>query len=491
VKLVVATISPASARADLLAVTAFEGAKSPQGEMPPAARKAFAALIRSTAFNGKDGKAVLVPAPRGISAGAVLLVGLGREGRDLAEATRRAAGTTLTKAGELAAKSIAFLPPDGGAAIALAATEGFHLADYAFTRYKTSSFAKSNVTVTVHASKNALPAAKSGLAVIASVTAGTKLARDLSNEPGNVMTPARLAAAAEEVARQRRKDGITCEILEQAAIEKLGMGAYLAVGWGSAEKPRFIHLSYSPKGAGKRRRVALVGKGLCFDSGGISIKPAANMEDMKYDMCGAAAVIGLFSCLPDLGVTHEVHGYVAATENMPSGAAVRPGDIVKSMAGRTIEVINTDAEGRLTLVDAITYALRAKPDVIVDLATLTGACAVALGEATGIMANDDGLRDALMAASDATGERAWPLPLFEDYRSQLKSEHADVKNLGDRYGGALTAGLFLAEWVPRDIPWAHLDIAGSAWVGRDLACCPKGATGIGVRTLAAWLANLE
>jgi leucyl aminopeptidase len=491
VKLVVATFSAASVRADLLAVTVFEGGKSPQGEIPAAAHKALAAVIRSTSFNGKDGKSVLVPAPRGIGAGALLLVGLGREGRDLAEATRRAAGTTLTKAGELAARKVAFVPPDGPATLVLAAAEGFHLADYAFTRYKTSSSAKTAVSVMVHAPKISLAAAKKGLARVFAVASATKLARDLGNEPANIMTPARLAGAAEDVARLRRKDGVTCEVLDQAAIEKLGMGAYLAVGWGSANKPRFIHLTYVPKGAGKRRRVALVGKGLCFDSGGISIKPAANMEDMKYDMCGAAAVIALFSCLPDLGVAHEVHGYVAATENMPSGAAVRPGDIVTSMAGRTIEVINTDAEGRLTLVDAITYALRSKPDVVVDLATLTGACAVALGEATGIMANDDALRDALCDASDAVGERAWPLPLFEDYRSQLKSEHADVKNLGDRYGGALTAGLFLAEWVPRDLPWAHLDIAGSAWVGRDLACCPKGATGIGVRTLAAWLDTLK
>lgn len=208
------------------------------------------------------------------------------------------------------------------------------------------------------------------------------------------------------------------------------------------------------------------------------------------DMCGSAAVLGLFRCLPDLGIPQEVHGFIASTDNMPSGSAIKPGDIVRSMSGRTIEVINTDAEGRLTLVDAITQALRTKPDVVIDLATLTGACAVALGAATGIMSNDRELQDALVASSDATGERAWPLPLFADYEPQLQSEFADVKNVGERYGGALTAGLFIQQWVPEGLPWAHLDIAGSAWTGAELPYCPKGATGIGVRTLAHWLGSL-
>jgi leucyl aminopeptidase len=237
--------------------------------------------------------------------------------------------------------------------------------------------------------------------------------------------------------------------------------------------------------------VAVVGKGLTFDSGGISIKPSAGMEDMKFDMCGSAAVVGLFHCLPDLGVAQEVHGFIAATDNMPSGSAIKPGDIVKSMAGRTIEVVNTDAEGRLTLVDAITHALKSKPDVVIDVATLTGACAVALGAATGIMSNDRALRDALWQASDRAGERAWPLPLFADYRSQVQSDFADIKNVGERFGGALTAGLFIQEWIPEGLPWAHLDIAGSAWSHSDLPNGAKGATGVVVRTLATWLAGLS
>lgn len=208
------------------------------------------------------------------------------------------------------------------------------------------------------------------------------------------------------------------------------------------------------------------------------------------DMCGAAAVLGLFRALPALGVPHEVHGMVATCDNMPSGKAYKPGDVVTSRSGRTIEVLNTDAEGRLTLVDALTTALTLKPDVIVDLATLTGACAMALGAATGIMSRHEDLLDALLRAADAAGERSWPLPLFADYLPQLDSDVADIKNLGERMAGATTAGLFLSTWVPEDVPWAHLDIAGSAWVAKEQPYCPKGATGTGVRTLARWLRDL-
>ncbi len=495
-KLTLGTPAVRSARADALVVTVFEGDRKIAGPADAATSTALGKLMTAAGgFSGKAGKTLAMPSPPRYGARTVVFVGLGRKGRDLAEMTRRAAGTALSKAGTFGGKSLVFLPPAGEAEIVAAACEGFLLADYAFERHRTPAAGagagakKAEKSVTVACPAAAKAAVTRELASLRSVASAVALARDLGNEPANVLTPIRMAEEALALARARAKDGITCQVLGLKEIEKLGMGAYLAVARGSIHEPRFIHLTWKPK---KRtgQRVALVGKGLCFDSGGLSIKPAAGMEDMKHDMCGAAAVIGLFRCLPDLGIGHEVHGFVAACENMPSGSACRPGDIVRSMAGRTIEILNTDAEGRLTLVDAITYALRTEPDVMVDLATLTGACAVALGEASGIMSNDDALREALWASSDATGERAWPLPLFEDYRGQILADHADTKNLGDRFGGALTAGLFMQEWVPSSLPWAHMDIAGSAWTGKEQGYCPKGATGIGVRTLAHWLRGL-
>ena len=483
-------LGPAAAEAskvDVLAVPVFEGG-SVEGMVGKPAARSIGRALSSAQFSGKEGKTLVVAAPAGVAARAVMLIGLGRRGRDTAEATRRAAGTALGKASEASMRRIAFAPPSADAAVIAAACEGFLLADYTFSKYKSANGKKDSPekTVTVACSADAKAAVTAELPLLRSLAAGVKTARDLGNEPANVLTPIQLAEEAMAVARERKADGVKCQVLGLKEIEKLGMGAYLAVARGSVNEPRFIHLTWTPKRR-TGRKVALVGKGLCFDSGGISIKPAGGMEDMKHDMCGAATVVGLFRCLPDLGVGHEVHGFIAACENMPSGSACRPGDIVKSMSGRSIEIINTDAEGRLTLVDAMQYAMQGNPDVMIDLATLTGACAVALGEASGIMSNDPALRDALWRSSDATGERAWPLPLFEDYKGQIKSEHADVKNLGDRFGGALTAGLFLQEWVPATLPWAHLDIAGSAWTGRELSYCPKGATGIGVRTLAHWL----
>ena len=494
-KLTLGTPSVRSARADALVVTVFEGSRSVAGPLDAATASALSKLMAAGGgFSGKLGKVLTMPSPARFGARTVAFVGLGRKGRDLAEMTRRAAGTAQGKSGTFGAKSLVFLPPAEDAATVAAACEGFLLADYTFGRHQTTPASGAQAkkpaekAVTVACPASAKAELTRQLPALRSLASAVALARDLGNEPANILTPVRMAEEAVALAKSRAKDGITCQVLGLKEIEKLGMGAYLAVARGSAHEPRFIHLTYRPK---KRtgQRVALIGKGLTFDSGGISIKPAAAMDEMKHDMCGAAAVIGLFRCLPDLGIGHEVHGFVAACENMPSGTAFRPGDIVRSMAGRTIEVLNTDAEGRLTLVDAITYALRAEPDVMVDLATLTGACVVALGEASGIMSNDAALRDALWKSSDATGERAWPLPLFEDYMTQVKSEIADTKNLGERGGGALTAGLFLQAWVPDSVPWAHMDIAGSAW-GKEQPYCPKGATGIGVRTLAHWLRGL-
>jgi leucyl aminopeptidase len=270
----------------------------------------------------------------------------------------------------------------------------------------------------------------------------------------------------------------------------MGMGAFVGVAQGSEEPPKFIHLTYTPKGR-PRRRVVLIGKGITFDSGGLDLKTADGMLRMKDDMSGAAGVLGIFQALPQLRPPVEVHGLIAATENMPSGTAQRPGDIVRAMNGLTIEIGNTDAEGRLTLADALAYAVREiKPDEMVDMATLTGAVVIALGQGlSGVMASDDALATRLLAAAETAGERMWRLPLHEEYKDGLKSEVADLNNISSQRGaGAIVAGLFMREFT-EGVPWAHLDIAGTAFTERELPLGPKGATGVGVRTLLGYLVN--
>jgi len=495
VKLKFGNADAASLKADLIAVGVYEGEEAPAGEWSPEAARQLKALIQKAGFGGQAGKIRASASPSGFAAPRLMLVGLGREKvRDANEQARRLGGQVFGKMGEHGASSVVVMPPNGQASTTASCFEGAMLADYAFTARKGEGGKKaknSECTVTVCVADAARSATKREVGILEDVARGTKLARDLGNEPSNVLTPAELAKRAQALAKGRGDEGLSCKVLGPAEIKKKKMEAFLSVAQGSDLPPRFIHLVYKPKKKTKdSQRVALIGKGLTFDSGGISLKPGAGMEDMKYDMCGSAVVLGLFEALPGLGVTHEVHGFVAACDNMPSGKSYKPGDIIGSMAGKTIEIINTDAEGRLTLADALTYAQTVKPDVMIDLATLTGACAIALGSATGIMANDKGLQDALHEASDATGELAWPLPLFEDFKSQLKSEFADLKNLGDRFGGALTAGLFLDAFVAEDLPWAHMDIAGSSWSGKDGPYSPKGGTGAGVRTLCHWLRTL-
>jgi leucyl aminopeptidase len=296
--------------------------------------------------------------------------------------------------------------------------------------------------------------------------------------------PTHLAQVATEVARA---GGLTLQVLDRAECKKLGMGAFLGVAAGSEQPPKFIHLCWTPA-ARSRKRVAIIGKGVTFDSGGLDLKTPEGMARMKDDMSGAAAVLAIMRALPVLNPSVEVHGLIAATENMPSGSAIRPGDILRAMNGTTIEIGNTDAEGRLTLADAISYAVqKAKADEVVDMATLTGACVVALGPlCSGLFANDDGLAARLLAAADSAGERVWRLPLIEEYREHLKSDVADLNNVGPRGGGAITAGLFLKEFAG-DRPWAHLDIAGTAFVEKDTPLAPRGGTGCAVRTILTYL----
>jgi leucyl aminopeptidase len=327
---------------------------------------------------------------------------------------------------------------------------------------------------------------EAALRSIAGLCAGVELARQLVAAPPNVATPSALAECAATIAADH---GLELKVLERSDCEALGMGAYLAVAQGSDLPPKFIHLTYRPAGEASRR-VALVGKGLSFDSGGYNLKVAGSqIEMMKYDMGGSAAVLGAMRAIAEIrpeGV--EVHAIVASCENMISGGAVHPGDILTASNGKTIEINNTDAEGRLTLADALVYAGKLEPDAIVDLATLTGACVIALGEEiAGLWSCSDALAEALLTSGQSAGESFWRMPLRSSYKDGLKSAFADLKNTGPRPGGSITAALFLQDFVPKDLPWAHLDIAGTVWSDKGRGMDPAGATGFGVRTLVNWI----
>ncbi len=329
--------------------------------------------------------------------------------------------------------------------------------------------------------------AKSLTEEIRIVSGAVKMARDLGNGPGNQVTPPFLAETAQAVAREH---GLKCTVFDKKQIEKLKMGGLLAVNRGSDIEPRFVILEHAPAKAGKAgKTICLVGKGITFDSGGISIKPAEKMEEMKFDMCGAAAVIGIMQAAAQLKFPHRIIGIFASTENLPSGSAYKPGDIITTMSGKTVEVVNTDAEGRMILADALHYAARYKPDHLIDFATLTGACVVALGyEASGLFSNDDKLAQKLIESGQRAGEKLWRLPEWDDYKDYIRSDWADMKNSGGRWGGAITAALFLKEYV--NCSWAHLDIAGTAWAEGENAREAKGATGVGVRLTLDYLRSI-
>ncbi len=371
---------------------------------------------------------------------------------------------------------------DADAAVA-AATEGAVLGAYRFDRYKRETDDPTVETVTL-----VLDSAfgKAGLARGLVVADAVCFARDLVNEPGGSLTPTVFAGLAAE---RGEAAGLTVEVLDETAIAELELGGVLGVNRGSDQPPRFVKMTYEP--AAPVASVALVGKGITFDSGGLSIKPADGMMTMKCDMGGAAAVIAAMCALPALDVSVKVTSYTPMTDNMLGGDAQRPGDVIRARNGTTIEVLNTDAEGRLILADALALASEGEPDAIVDLATLTGACMVALGDRiAGILGTDDDLIEQLCDAAHNSGEQLWPLPLPPEYRKLIDSSVADVKNIGGRYGGTLTAGLFLKEFVGEGIPWVHLDIAGPAFSDEVDAEIGKGGTGFGVRTLIEWLSNL-
>jgi leucyl aminopeptidase len=385
--------------------------------------------------------------------------------------------------------------------LSAAVAEGAELGLYEFKKYVTKD-GKKNAHKTawpeavsiyfnsLKITENIINIVEAGFDFGKKASRAANFARDIVNEPGNVVTPEYLADIAKEISRGKN---IECEIFNEKEIVKKGMNAFYGVGQGSKNPPRFIHLTYKPENKSKNKKIkkiAIVGKGITFDSGGLSLKPADFMTTMKSDKSGACAVLGVMKYIEDFGIDLEVHGIIAACENMPDGAAQRPDDVVKALNGKTIEIENTDAEGRLTLADALTFASNLGADEIIDLATLTGACVVALGEYTsGVMGNNKDLINNIISTSQISGERMWELPFDDNMKEKLTSPIADLKNVGNRYGGAITAGMFLEEFVSDKIKWCHIDIAGPSFTKTGFTYNPKGATGVGTRTLLYYLSQ--
>ncbi len=448
-------------------------------------------LAQEERFQGKAQQSLQVHSHGKVGAQRVVLYGLGAAADFHAADLRHVAARAVKLGRTVGARSVAIATPQRSSASADASlrfiAEGLLLGRYRFDRYLTGEDAQRPDTVeeAIVASAASPETLAQAVARAQVVTAAIARARDLVNEPAAAATPTRLATEAQALAARY---GLEARVLGPAECAKLGMGMYLAVSFGSDEEPRFIHLTYRPK-TPATKRVCLVGKGVTFDSGGLSLKPSPSMEDMKTDMAGAAAVISAIAAVAELGAPVEVHAIAACTENMINGKAYKLGDVLRSMNGKTVEINNTDAEGRLTLGDAITYALQLEPDEIFDFATLTGACVVALGpNIAGVMSNTPALSERWLAAAKSAGEEMWPLPLPDRLREQLKSDVADMKNTGERWGGALTAGIFLKEFVGKT-PWVHVDIAGPSAADKEFGAVAKGGTGFAVATIIDYLTN--
>jgi leucyl aminopeptidase len=451
-------------------------------------RGAVSRLIKRGDFTPKPGSTAILYPEAGPAAERVILVGLGGKADVTPDRLRLAAARAAVAARTAGATDVAILsegvdlePGMIGQTIA----EGVILGLYRFLRYKRSeeNGKKEVASLSITASGAAQAAEmKKGVRTGEVIAASAVMARDMVNTPAADMTPTVIAGIAKGLGRTH---GLRVRVLERDAMRRLGMGALLGVASGSTQPPKFIIVEY--RGGGRRPFIALVGKTITFDSGGISIKPAENMDRMKDDMSGGAAVLGAVRNAAALKLPLNIVALLPATENMPSGSAYKPGDVLHTLSGQTIEILNTDAEGRLILADALAYACRYRPAAIVDIATLTGACRIALGqEAMGMLGNDDALKEKVRAAGERSGERVWELPLWEGYHDQIKSDIADMKNTGGRDGGAITAACLLSKFVQK-YPWVHLDIAATAWTDKDRPYTPKGATGIGCRLLTQFL----
>ena len=489
-KFTVKSEKPAAVKSGCVVLGVFERRKLSEAaqQFDKTTRGLLSSLLKDGEMDGKCGQTLLVHYPRGAHCERALLVGCGKQ-RKFADRQYRqavaAAARAVNTCGAIDAMSyLADLEVPGRDTHWKLSSMAEVTADQLYRPVEMKS--KNNETsrplrrLAINVDRNEAERAHQALADGAAIAAGVELARGLGNLPGNVCTPVYLASQARKLGKQYKK--LKVSVMEEAGMKKLGMGALLSVSRGSEEPARLISLEYSGATAGDRP-VVLVGKGVTFDSGGISIKPAGAMDEMKFDMCGEASVLGTLKACAEMELPINVVGVIPTTENLPSGSASKPGDIITSLSGQTIEILNTDAEGRLILCDALSYCGKYNPDVVIDIATLTGACVVALGShAAGLLSNDDALADELLAAGVTAGDRAWHLPLWDEYRKQLDSNFADLANIGGREAGTITAACFLSRFA-EDYRWAHIDIAGVAWKqGKE-----KGATGRPVPLLTRFL----
>lgn len=481
--------NPEKQRSDCVIVGVFEGKKLTEAakNLDAASDKSISAILKNGDMEGKANTTLVLHHVAGLAAARVLLVGLGKQA-ELTEKQYRQAARAAIKALPKGVINASLCLADIEIKHATLASKVAALAEVAMDatyqvnaikqkKAEPKNLTQIHIVVDKAETKVAEAAVKQGLAISAGVT----LAKDLGNLPPNICTPTYLGEQAKKLAKDY---GFKVEVLDQKAIEKLGMGSFLGVAQGSVQPPHFIVLQHL-KGKKTQKPTVLVGKGITFDTGGISLKPGAEMDEMKYDMCGAASVLGTFKAIGELDLAINAVGLIATCENMPDAGATKPGDILTSMSGLTIEVLNTDAEGRLILCDALTYAERFEPSAVVDIATLTGACVIALGHhASGLFSNKDALAAELLAAGEAAHDRAWHMPLWDDYQNQLDSNFADMANIGGRAGGSITAACFLSRFAKK-YDWAHLDIAGTAWKsGKE-----KGGTGRPVPLLTTFLIN--
>ncbi|MFO7892593.1 MAG: leucyl aminopeptidase [Longimicrobiales bacterium] len=495
------TDETAAARTPLLVLFHFQDHDEPAGpaaEVDDALNGLLSRILNRGDFSGRDGQTMVVyPEDAGSPAERVLVAGLGARAEADHESLRRAVGSAVRRAEELKVEELTVALPagtdlgEGGSrrSAARALVEGAVLAAWDYRTLKSDPGAEdepvvrlSSVAILARDDADA-DTLRPGVDVGRIVAEAENLARELASKPGNVATPSHLAEVAREIAGE---GGMEITVFDRAAMVEEGFGGILGVAAGSDEEPRFIVMEYRG-GEADEAPLALVGKGVTFDSGGISIKPSQKMEEMKYDMSGAAAVLGAMQAVARLRPRVNVVALVPATENLPSGRATKPGDVLHMYSGKTVEVINTDAEGRLILADALAYARRYQPRAVLDAATLTGSVVIALGHhAVGVMGTDDDVVREVLSAGDRTGERCWKLPLWDVYREQIDSQVADIQNTGGRPAGCITAGWFLREFV-EDVPWAHLDVAGTAWKDEPPSYLRKGATGIPTRLFIEWI----
>jgi leucyl aminopeptidase len=477
---------------DVIVVNMFEETKEltgATGAVDSAVGGALKALIDREGFEGKVGQTTDLTPCGGVPAGRIILVGLGKKDELDADKVRNASAAAARRAKDLSAKKVATVLHGAGAggldpaAAAQAVVEGAILSTYQFLKHKTKDVKLSSIEEIdiIETDESKTGAIKTGMQRGKITAEATSLARDLVNEPANIVTPSYLAEQAKLVADET---GLDCRVIEREEMKKMGMNLLLAVSKGSREEPKFIILKYTSPGATKT--VAIAGKGITFDSGGLNLKPSAGLDSLKDDMAGAAAVLATMKAIGALKPKVNVLALMPATENLPGGNATKPGDVVVGLSGRSVEINNTDAEGRLILSDAVAYAEREGVDEIIDMATLTGACIVALGKRiAGIFGSDQGMIDKLIAAANAGGEKLWQLPLLPDYDELLNSDFADMKNTPNE-AGAITGALFIKRHIEKT-PWVHIDIAGPSFGDRDSGTSTKGASGFGVYTLVNYL----